>query len=165
MSRDPKSRGRPAASRRVVLMLGAILTIATLPAQAQESEGVLWDLSIEELMELDLVTVSVLGSHTHLKGEWMVGYKYMIMGMDGNLDGTPQLTTQDVLDSYMVSPLAMTMEMHMVDVMYAPSDALTLMVPYMRLAMDRTNRMATDFTTDANGVGDLLCTRALLRIR
>ena len=77
--------------------------------------------------------------------------------MAGNVDGTQRLTSQDVLDDYMVSPLAMTMEMHMVDLMYAPSDAITLMamVPYQRVAMDHTTRMGTEFTAEANGVGDL----------
>ncbi len=134
-----------------------MLVWAPLPARAQDDSVDLSELSLEELMEIEIVTVSVLGSHTHLKGEWMVGYKYMRMSMDGNRDGTLPITTEDVLGSYMVSPLSMTMEMHMVDIMYAPSDAFTVMamVPYQRLSMEHRTRMGMEFTAEADGVGDL----------
>ena len=53
--------------------------------------------------------------------------------------------------------VTMAMEMHMVEVMYAPSDAVTIMamVPYRQLSMDHQTRMDMEFTTDAQGVGDV----------
>ena len=47
--------------------------------------------------------------------------------------------------------------MHMVEAMYAPSDALTLMLmlPYRRQSMDHRTRMGESFTTQSQGVGDV----------
>jgi hypothetical protein len=133
------------------------LVLAPLPARAQEQPDDLFDLSLEDLLEIEIVSVGVLGSHTHLKGEWMVGFKFMLMSMDGNFTGSDRTTTEAVLGSYMVSPLAMTMQMQMVDVMFAPSDALTLMVmiPYHRLSMDHRTRASMEFTAESSGVGDV----------
>lgn len=120
--------------RHAFLLLVPVLALTPLRAHPQAPSDDLFDFSIEDLLELDVVTVGVLGSHTHLKGEWIVGYKFMVMSMEGNRVGAQQISTQDVLSSYMVSPLEMTMEMHMVELMFAPSDALTVMamVPYHR---------------------------------
>ena len=114
------------------------------------------DLGLEELMEVEVVPISVLGTHTHLADEWMVGYKYMSMEMEGNRNGTSRVSVDDVLDDFMVAPLKMTMEMHMAMVMYAPSDDLTLMgmLPYVRKKMNRITRTNVSFTTKSDGVGD-----------
>ena len=50
----------------------------------------------------------------------------------------------------------MTMEMHMVEVMYAPSDNLTLMAmgQYARNSMDHLRTNGTTFTTKSEGFGD-----------
>ena len=85
----------------------ALLLVATLgawagtPLLAQESQcpGDLTDLSLEELMELDVLSVSVLGTHTHLAGEWMIGYRLMFMRMQGNRDGTSRQSSGDVLQN------------------------------------------------------------------
>ena len=65
---------------------------------------------------------SVMGEHVHPNGEWMVSYTYMLMNMDGMRDGTDDLSDQDILQDFMVTPLHMTMEMHMVGAMYAATD-------------------------------------------
>jgi len=96
--------------------------------------------------------------HTHDKGEWMVGYHFMYMGMDGNRNGTHKLSTQDVFDDgFTVVPLEMSMEMHMLHVMYGISDSLTamLVVPYQRKAMDHLRMDGVEFTTRAHGIGDI----------
>ena len=41
--------------------------------------------------------------HVHPKGQWMVSYKYMKMNMDGNRDGTSRLSTEEVLERFMVA--------------------------------------------------------------
>ncbi len=122
-------------------------------AQAQD----LADLSLQELMELDVLSVNVLGTHTHLAGERMIGYKLMFMRMDGNRDGTEGISDDDVLADFPVTPTNMDMAMHMVEVMYAPSDDLTLMamVPFVSLSMDHLTRTSVRFTTDSRGIGDI----------
>jgi hypothetical protein len=134
-------------------MLGTIL-LAGGDARATE----LTELSLEELLQTQLDAMGITSiHHTHEKGEWMLQYHYMRMGMDGNLDGTSGRSTADVLAQYPVSPTSMDMEMHMVHVMHAPTERLTLMgmIPYVRLTMDHETRMGTSFTTDSEGLGDI----------
>ncbi len=137
------------------LMTAASGSITVLPAQERPHD--LADLSLEELMEIDVRSINVLGTHTHLAGDWMVGYRYMLMSMNGNRDGTTRISTDNVLQGFPVTPTKMTMQMHMLEVMYAPSDNLTVMVmlPYRRLSMDHQTRMGTRFTTTSAGIGDL----------
>lgn len=101
--------------------------------------------------------IGVMGEHTHSKGEWMLSYRYMDMEMDGNRSGTNRVSTQDVLSSFMVAPLEMSMKMHMLGGMYAPSDKLTLMamIPVVEFEMDHINRGGVDFTTESSGIGDI----------
>ena len=72
--------------------------------------------------------IGVMGDHLHPDGEWMVSYRYMFMRMDKNYDGSDSISDAEVLGSgYMVAPTDMDMEMHMLGIMYAPTDWLTLM--------------------------------------
>jgi hypothetical protein len=101
--------------------------------------------------------IGVMGGHTHHEGGWMLSYRYMFMNMHRNRDNTDRLDTSDVLDDFMVSPTDMTMQMHMLGIMYAPTIDLTLiaMVPYMHKEMDHVTRMGTSFTTSTEGIGDI----------
>ncbi len=114
-------------------------------------------LSLEALLKVEVVPISVLGTHTHLEDEWMLGYQFMNMGMNGNRDGNRDLSDGDVLNDFMVAPTSMTMQMHMPMLMYAPSDDLTLMamIPYIELEMDHVTRTGVRFTTKSEGLGDL----------
>ncbi len=126
-------------------------------AGAAEPQHDLTDLSLEELMDLDVFSVNVLGTHTHLEDEWMLGYQYMFMSMDGNRNGTQKISDQDVLKDFMVAPTNMTTQMHMIGVMHGLSDDLTLMVmlPYIKKSMDHITKAGGRFTTDSEGPGDL----------
>lgn len=101
--------------------------------------------------------IGVMADHTHKKGEWMFSYRVMRMEMDGNRDGTSRQSTADVLNRFMVAPLKMDMDMHMLGAMYAPSDNLTLniMVPYVKNSMDHVTRMGVEFETVGEGLGDI----------
>ena len=87
-----------------------------------QPQGFLGMMSLEELMSSDVQEISVLGTHTHLVGEWMIGYKFMPMMMSGTRQGTTRLSTEDVLQQFMVAPTSMQMEMHMLEVMRALND-------------------------------------------
>lgn len=101
--------------------------------------------------------IGIMGGHIHEKGDWMVSYRYGNMKMDGNRNGTSDVSTSDVLADFMVSPLEMTMEMHMLGVMYGLTDRLTIMAmaPYIDLSMDHVTAMGMNFTTEAKGIGDV----------
>ena len=115
-------------------------------------------MSLEELLHEDITPINVLGSHTHLKNNFMVGYRYMYMDMEDTFDGTHELSPRDVLArGYAVAHTRMTMEMHMAELMYAPSDRLTFMgmVPYEVKTMDHLFPNGTKNHNEVSGLGDL----------
>jgi len=116
--------------------------------------------------------IGVMGDHLHKDGEWMVSYRYMGMDMGGNLDGNDSISPDQIVSTLSnpfgppnvrVVPTKMTSKMHMLGLMYAPSDDLTLMamLNYVEKEMDHityqgmmgTNRLGT-FTTQSSGIGD-----------
>jgi len=113
--------------------------------------------------------ISVMGEHTHGQGGWMLAYRYMNMQMEGIRHGTERVSTADVLAAdggYTVTPEWMTMEMHMLGLMYAPTDKLTLMLManYIETEMEHSVRglpplvaaIGDDqFTTRSSGLGDI----------
>lgn len=120
-----------------------------LPAYGQDLPTDLTELSLEDLLQLEVIPVGVLGSHIHSKGEWMVGYRYMHMQMGEEDDAQNE--------GFMVLPTNMQMGMHMAEVMYGVTNNLTamLMLSYKRLSMDHQTRMGDRFTTTSEGVGDI----------
>lgn len=146
---------------KIAILTSLIASIAAMccaqeAKPLEESATDFTDLSIEELLEVDVISTNVLGAHTHFEDEWMLGYMYMLMNMEGNRDGTNRISNSDVLKIFPVTPTKMTMEMHMFMLMYAPSDDLTLniMLPYLRLSMDHITRKNVQFTTSTEGIGD-----------
>ena len=138
-------------------MIGLFLFLLGSALLAQEAVGEdFTELSLEELMELDVLFVNVLGTHTHLAGEWMIGSRSMFMHMRGNLDGTDSVSLDQVLEAFPVAPTQMDMSMHMLEIMQASADRLTwmVMVPYLDLSMDHVTRTGKTFTTRTQGVGD-----------
>ena len=101
--------------------------------------------------------ISIMGDHYHKKGEWMFSYRIMTMGMEGARSNTENISSSRVHQNYKVAPQLMNMQMHMLGVMYAYSDGLTLMMMgnYSALSMDLLGRMNADFSTKSRGVGDL----------
>lgn len=132
---------------RVVVFLVSLLAAMSL-AQAHD-----WDLAVPD----SHAPIGVMGDHTHDKGELMLSYRYMRMDMDGNRDGNNRVSAQEVLNDFLVTPLRMTMDMHMFGAMYAVNDKLTLtgMLPYLKLSMDHVTRNGTTFTTESEGIGDI----------
>ncbi len=108
--------------------------------------------------------IQVMGDHTHSKGELMISYRYMLMNMNGNGEKTDELSNSQILRSgtgdYMVTPVEMPMEMHMLGAMYAFSDDLTVMamIPYLNNSMDHATAMGGSFTTESSGIGDISIT-------
>ena len=107
------------------------------------------EISLEELMSIDLIPVDVLGSHIHLKGEFMVGYRFMHTRMreEGHHDE----------EHFMITPTNMNMQMHMLEFMYGVSDKLTVMVmlPYSIHSMDHVTQSEQHFSTTSKGLGDV----------
>ncbi len=130
--------------------------------------------------------IGVMGDHRHDKGEIMLSYRFMRMSMEGSRIGTDEVSPEQIATTVpnrffgipgqpptlRVVPTDMTMDMHMVGAMYAPTDWLTLMAMgmYTIKEMDHITfmgGMGTDrlgrFTTRASGFGDTKIS-ALIRL-
>ena len=139
----------------------AIVLVATQFANAQEkhsNESNEWTSARPD----GHAPIGVMGDHMHHEGEFMFSYRYMNMNMEGLLNGTSEISNDAGHDAgYMVTPKNMPMQMHMLGMMYAPSDDITLMVMAMYTAqdMDLQMRMASgmtvDFSTASSGFGDV----------
>lgn len=172
------SQNLASAPIRTSLLLVAFAVILSTPSVEAQDLPIVDDalpdftsMSIEDLVEQEMTVrerlqgtrkltlqEGILGGHVHEAGEWMVGYNYMFMDMDGNLTGSNRVSTADVFaQGFPVSPTRMTMQMHMVHLMYAPSDEFTwmAMVPFKQLQMDHVTAMGGQFTTQTEGIGDV----------
>lgn len=121
--------------------------------------------------------IGVMGDHTHKAGEWMISYRFMQMSMEDNLQGSHDISAQDIVTSIpnrfaghmmqpatlRVVPVEMTTDMHMLGAMYAPSNDITLMLMLNYLSKDMSHitfqgGMGTtqlgSFETKTRGLGD-----------
>jgi hypothetical protein len=71
--------------------------------------------------------------------------------------GTKTVSSDQVLQSYPVVHTHMTMQMQMVNLMYAPSDYVTVMAmaPFERMTMDHLRRDGSTYSTESSGLGDV----------
>ncbi|HZR15715.1 MAG TPA: transporter [Verrucomicrobiae bacterium] len=151
------SLGRLAVTCVALCSAGLAPAHAELGAAPASKPQDLTGLSLEDLLHEDITPINVLGSHTHLKGGFMVGYRYMYMDMAHNQDGTRDVSQQEVLSQYPVVHTTMTMQMHMAELMYAPTEWATVMamVPYADNEMHHLTRTGERPTTYSSGLGDL----------
>lgn len=140
----------------------AIFSIATLSTFAQhehhehhnkDESSNLWN---SERVDAS-APISIMGDHTHHKGGLMFTYRYMTMDMQELRQGTEDVINMNAFTDYMIAPQNMTMNMHMLGAMYAPSDKLTLMVManYIEKDMDLQMMSGINFSTASGGFGDV----------
>ncbi|MDH3533698.1 MAG: transporter [Gammaproteobacteria bacterium] len=105
--------------------------------------------------------IGVMGDHVHAAGEFMFSYRFMTMEMQGNLQGSSSVDADTIVTTVpnrfagmpgmpptlRIVPLDMSMDMHMLGLMYAPTDRLTLM------AMTNYWRKSMNHVTYAGGLG------------
>lgn len=125
----------------------------------------------------DHAPIGVMADHAHKKGEVMLSARVMHMEMEGNQIGSQSVSSDTIATTIpnrfaampgqpptlRMVPQAMRMDMYMLGVMYAPSDAFTLAVMgnYIAREMDvltyqgmaGTTTLGT-FDTSVNGLGD-----------
>ena len=121
--------------------------------------------------------IGVMGDHMHKQGEWMVSYRFMQMTMTGSQQGANSITDSELVTTVpnrfagmpsmpptlRIAPQKMTTDMHMLGLMYAPSDSVTLMLMlnYLDKKMDLTTyqggmgtNVLGNFSTQSSGIGD-----------
>lgn len=101
---------------------------------------------------------SIMSSHIHDAGEWMFGYHYLYESWDGLLQGDDRIGLSRAFmpgngKMYMMAPTSMTMEMHMLHIMYGVTDSFTLMLmpQYMSMNMEMEMDMNMDMQPDPGG--------------
>jgi hypothetical protein len=147
----------------MVLTACIALPVSSLAADSTTSTNSLntpdlTSLSLKELYNLNVAQLNVLGGHTHCAGQVMLGYDYTHTHMGGLYEGTKEVSPAKVFSQgFGVVHTGMDMDMHMFDVMYAPSDQLTLMsmLPYTQMTMNHLTSTGTRFTQSTEGFGDL----------
>ena len=168
MTISSKSFACAKASAPVVTLVATIIGSATLALPPSVSAS---------NRAISHAPIGVMADHTHDRGEWMFSYRAMHMEMQGSRDGTSSISPAETVttvpnrlagtpgqpQTLRVVPTEMTMTMHMLGVMYAPHDRVTLMAMLSVLdnEMDHTtfmggagtNELGT-FTTNSNGFGD-----------
>ncbi len=89
----------------------------------------------------------VMFDHMHKAGEWMVGFRYAYTSASGDmLRGTKKASDQEIATkgcaphTCTMAESDMAMNMYMLDIMYAPTDWMTLMVMPMYMTHDMTMR-------------------------
>lgn len=153
-----------------VLVLPVLLTATVRPIEAipTHEQGTPFEFSNQDtsptempvpqgLLRHPFAPVGVPGAHVLKQGKWMLAYTYGHMGMDGNLNGSADVSNAQLLRRYPVVPESMDVDMHMVCGMYGITDDFTamVMVPYSFKSMTMVMRNGTRFTTYSDGIGDL----------
>ena len=121
--------------------------------------------------------IGVMGDHLHDRGEFMLSYRFMHVDMRGNRTGTGSIDADAIVTTIpnrffgrpmqpptlRIVPTEMSMDVHVVGAMYAPTDRLTLMAMsmYMEKDMKHTTYMGGmgtnvrgSFRVKTNGIGD-----------
>lgn len=113
------------------------LALCAMPAAAQEITDA--EISVTALRPDAHGPAGTMSDHVHKQGDLMLGLMWMHESYGGmNRAGTTPLTPAQVAAAgYSVRDSAMTMDMAMLHIMYAPNDRVTLMlVPsWMRMGM------------------------------
>ena len=114
------------------------LCLSTLAVKADPHMG-------QPLLADQHAPAGVLFDHMHKAGEIMLGFRYAGSFAGGSmLNGENSARDQDIIDNgcpphaCSMKPTDMTMNMYMLDIMYAPTDWLTLMVMPMWMSHEMT---------------------------
>jgi len=159
---------RSSSSALMVLVLWAAISVSAraadsdampdMPGMSHSAKATdLTGMTLDELYNMNVVQLNVLGGHTHCSGQIMFGYDYTHTHMSGLLEGTREISAAKAFsEGFGTVHTSMDMDMHMFDVMYAPSDYVTLMamVPYTQMSMEHLKSDGTRFTQHTDGFGD-----------
>jgi hypothetical protein len=106
----------------------------------------------------DHAPAGVLDVRCPMDGAWMVTLRTSYTRFQGLRRNSHRITTDEALGlGYMQVPESMSMSMTMLELMYAPSDTLTLgaSVPWIANSMRMRTNLGERFTMDSSGIGDV----------
>ncbi|WP_207001647.1 transporter [Trinickia mobilis] len=126
--------------RRTTISLAAIAALAAAllssPAHAHDEPGV-------GLTPDSHAPAGMMYDHMHKKGEWMFGYNFSTSSTGGDVMNGGNAVSDEALAAagYMMKPTSMRMNMHMLHLMYAPTDWFNVMLMPMYMDMPMTMKM------------------------
>jgi len=142
----------------VPLLLAASTWAKDVNSTPDETKATdLTGLSLSELYNLEVIQPNVLGGHTHPAGESMIGYSFMHTRMAGLYDGSRKISPAEAFaKGFGAVHISMDMDMHMFEVMHAPTDRLTLMgmLPFTQMSMVHQRSNNTHYSQSTSGFGD-----------
>ena len=105
----------------------------------------------------DHAPIGVMRDHVHKKGEFMSSYRFSYMNMQGLRDGNNQVSSSAALQEYSVAPRKMTMQMHMLGMMYGVTDRFTVafMNNFTQKDMDHIHKTKGYFNRKSEDIGDM----------
>lgn len=84
----------------------------------------------------------VMADHSHKSGEVMLGYRFMQQNYNQMYQGSEKVSDHQLAQAgYSMTATSMTMKMHMLDIMYALNDQVTLMLMPQYMSMDMGMKM------------------------
>lgn len=143
--------------KNILGLFGLILNLCAYQGIAQDSTRIITTNHNASPRADDHAPIGVMGDHIHCAGEWMFSYRFMTMSMNGSLQKSDPISEMDIYKNYMVAPQTMSMQMHMVGAMYAPSDWITVMLMgnYVMSNMNLKMMSGMEFATQSSGMADL----------
>ncbi len=96
--------------------------------------------------DADLSPAGVMLAHEHAKGFFKLSYAAMRMNMQHIFSGTDLIKESNVFNSYLMAPTYMTMDMHMIMLMYGVTNRLSIMT---MLGYNVNNMSMTSFASSA----------------
>lgn len=108
----------------------------------------------------------VFGFRTSDRGSLSTSYRFVRTALADNFIGSEVMATREVLDRFLVAPLTMVTDQHVLRATYGISQVVTLaaMANHTRVSMDNVTRSNVAFADESSGFGDLWL-GALTRLR
>ncbi len=120
--------------------------------------GDMLDLDLEEMMDLNVSSMSIMKGDVPRKGTWTLSYDYGYRELQGLRDGTSPVSNASVLTTYQNTPLWIHKQRHSLSVLYGTTEklAFSASLPYVvqRMKIQDTAGLQSEFLS--SGIGDLL---------
>jgi hypothetical protein len=117
---------------RIILGLSWALLAIAPTTWAQDHPMDLRELSLKELLSLDVVEITAGDANTFYRGAWTVGYRYIFQQMKGYMVGRNSVSPESLLRNnggpYAIVQDEMTQEMHIIEGTYSATDRLSILL-------------------------------------
>ncbi len=153
-------RKRIAQWERTLIGAVRVLLIAVPGALAQSPPVDLTELSLEELLGVQLINrpAGETGTSQSIDNNTRIGYRYIRLQFEDYIDGTRNRSAEEVLSDVPVAPNNIEQEAHVLSVSQRMNDdlALQIEVPYLRQGTGHIRRNGGPLRIETEGIGDIV---------